>query len=214
MSEIEKKPKLEEIKPNSKKSKEIKKVTTGKVRQKKPSLAQKFTETFIGEDVDNVGNYLFFDVIVPALKNTITDLVSGGIEMLLYGNSGHKRPHIGRSGGQSYVSYSGYSSSGNRSRNSNSRHRDEEPRRPGGKRREDYRDYEFAARGDAEAVLEGLVEVIMNYDEATVRDLNELIGIESNYTDEGYGWTDVRDARVVRTRGGYSIDLPRPRSLD
>ena len=54
---------------------------------------RKLTDIFISEDVSNVKNYILLDVIVPAVKKAIYDLVVGTLDMSLYGGrGGGKRP--------------------------------------------------------------------------------------------------------------------------
>ena len=37
----------------------------------------------------------------------------------------------------------------------------------------------------------------------------DLVGITGQYTDNNYGWTNLRNAEPVRTRDGYMLKLPR-----
>ena len=89
---------MEEYKSNSYKSKEqtevpeekkIQKVANGKTRKK--SELSKFANVFISEDVQNVKSYILMDVLVPAIKKAISDIVANGIDMLLYGESGRTK---------------------------------------------------------------------------------------------------------------------------
>lgn len=43
----------------------------------------------------------------------------------------------------------------------------------------------------------------------SVADLYDLVGINGNYTDNKYGWFNIRTASVVRVRDGYMIKLPK-----
>ena len=65
--------------------KKIESVVSGKVRTKKKSEARKFADIFITEDIANVKTYVFMDVLVPAIKKAISDIVTNGIDMILYG---------------------------------------------------------------------------------------------------------------------------------
>ena len=85
---------MKEIAPNSHRYKEeqkatasekkIEKVVTGTVKTRKKPAAQKLTDIFISEDAANVKSYIFMDVLVPAIKKAISDIVTDGIEMILY----------------------------------------------------------------------------------------------------------------------------------
>ncbi|FAA01395.1 MAG TPA: hypothetical protein [Siphovirus UK_ancient_CT89] len=48
---------------------------------------------------------------------------------------------------------------------------------------------------------------------ATVGDLYGMAGISQTYTDENWGWRDLRGARAVRARNGYILDLPKPEDV-
>ena len=86
-----------ECKPNSNKYKQeqlkkeerpkINKVVSGTVKRSKNS-GSKLADVFISEDVSNVKNYILMDVIVPAVKKAISDVITNGIDMLLYGSNG------------------------------------------------------------------------------------------------------------------------------
>ncbi len=71
-------------------------------------------------------------------------------------------------------------------------------------------DIVFSRRGDADAVLDKMDEIISKYGFASVADLHDFTGVTSNFTDQQYGWTTTRNARVIRVRDGYAIELPNP----
>ena len=47
-----------------------------------------------------------------------------------------------------------------------------------------------------------------------IADLYDLVGMDSNYTDNRYGWTNLRSAQVVRVRDGYLLKLPKALPLN
>ena len=178
--------------------KKIESVVSGKVRTKKKSEARKFADIFITEDIANVKSYVFMDVLVPAIKKAISDIVTNGIDMILYGESGRSK----RSGGASKISYSSYY------------RKDDYPRENahirGGRSGLDYDDIIFDNRGDAESVLSSMEDVIDQYGVVSIADLFDLAEVSnSNYAMNNYGWTDLRTANVVRVRDGYILKLPR-----
>ena len=175
-----------------------KKVVKGTVkRQKKPFMKQ-IVETFVGEEVDSVGNYILHDVVIPAVKNTLSDAIQGGIEMLLFGDRDpNNRRHNNRN--KPNISYTNYSKPGN-----------VHHRRPGGVRSRAMNDIVLDSRADAQEVLNSLVDLIDEYGEASIASLNDLIGVTGKYTDNDYGWTNLNTARVSRVRDGYLLDLPKP----
>jgi hypothetical protein len=71
----------------------------------------------------------------------------------------------------------------------------------------------FASRSEAEEALNHLISLRDLRGVATVGDLCDLVGISKTYMDENWGWRDLRNARVVHTRSGYVLDLPKPEDV-
>lgn len=189
----------------------IEKVVTGLVKKQKRGFGKKLAETFLEDDTKSVGSYIFHDVLIPAAKAMISDMVGGGIEMLLFGD--RRGRNTRREGGRSFTSYGSYYRSTDRDRD---RDRDRVGRDISkvGRARHDFDEIILETRGEAEEVLSHLVDLIIDYNQATVADLYGLVGISENFTDNKYGWTDLRSASVTRVRGGYLINLPRTQLLD
>lgn len=200
----------EDYKPNSHRSKEqelhepmpekrTEKVVTGNVKQRKKSGLAKAGSIFVPGDVESVKSYILMDVLVPSIKRAISDIVCNGINMLL------GEPNRGKSGSAgAKVSYRSY-------------YQDRDERRdyarPRAQAQYSYDDVVFNNRGDAEEVLYRMEELLERYDSVSVADLFDMAGISCNYTDNKYGWTDLRSAHVERVRDGYIISLPRATSL-
>lgn len=198
---------MEEYKPNSHKSKEandkntpdkkVEKVVTGSVTTKKKNNVSKFADVFISEDIQNVKSYILLDVLLPSLKKAISDIVTNGIDILLYGESGRNK----KTSSASKVSYRSYYDKGNdRRENASERVRNGF----------DYDDLIFNTRGDAELVLSSMDEAIEKYGVVSVGDLYDLADVTTrNYMVHEYGWTNIRSASVIRVKDGYMIKLPR-----
>ena len=202
---------MDEFKSNSHRSKaaqpeeaetekKVEKVVTGAVSIRKKSGFRELTEDFLTKDVNSVKNYVLLDVLIPAVKKAISDIVTNGIDMLLYGESGGKRT----GGIASKVSY----------RNYYDQRRDREDstvqRARTGYR---YDEVVFDTRGDAESVLMRMEEIIDEYGMVAVADLYDLADIKGNHTDYKYGWTDLRTANPVRVRDGFVLQLPKAMPL-
>ena len=195
----------EEYKPNSHKfrekqnetltDKKIEKVVRGKVKTKPKSGMSKITDIFISEDASNVKSYIMMDVLVPAVKKAISDIVRDGIDMILYGESRGRKS----STTSSYVSYRDYSRSDDRDRFRDSRTRSGY----------NHDDIILETRGEAEEVLTRMDELIDTYGVVSVADLYDLIGKSCEYTDNKYGWTNIRNAEPIRVRDGYMLKLPK-----
>ena len=200
-----------ECKPNSNKYKQeqaelaaerpkINKVVTGNVKRSKNG-GSKLADVFISEDVSNVKNYILMDVIVPAIKKAISDVITNGIDMLLYGSNGRTNANRSTASTISYNRYYG---------------RDDHPRTsdPVQTSRYSYDNITLDTRGEAEEVLARMDEIIDTYKMVRVADFYDLVGVTGNYTDNKYGWTNIRNAEVVRVRDGYRIKLPRALPID
>lgn len=193
---------------NSKKPKQeapekapVEKVITGEVRRKQGLLRKVFGD-FIADDSSTVIGYVVTEVLVPAAKNAISDAVSQGIERMLFGDA---KP---RSGGNrpSYTSYS--------TRFTSPRQTEQRPSLSRQARAtHDFSDIILASRSDAEEVLDRLRDLISQYEVATVNDLYDLVGLTGEFTDDKWGWTDLRTASVRVVRGGYLLNLPRTQSI-
>lgn len=176
----------------------IQRVTKGKVKTKKKSELRKFADVFIAEDIAKVKSYALGEVIIPTIKKAICDIISNGIEMILWGDTGHTK----RSSG-SRISYSKYYDDRRDSRRSDMSTRT----------RYDIDDVIFERRDEAKEVLERMDELIDLYGMASIADFYDLAGVTGNYTDNKYGWTNLSSADVVSVREGYMIKLPRVRPL-
>ena len=186
-----------------KKKKKVERVATGKVKTKKKSEIHKLTDVFISEDISSVKEYIIMDVLLPTVKKAISEMVTNGIDMLLYGEARGNR----KDRGGSKVSYSKYYDYGDRDR-------DYDRRRTRTRMGYDYDEIVLESRGEAEEVLERMDDLLDNYGIVSVADLYDLVGITGNYTDNKYGWTSLRNASVQRLRDGYLLKLPKALPLD
>lgn len=184
--------------------KRVEKVVTGKVITKKKSGFSKFAGEFISEDAKNIKNYVIGDVLIPAFKKAISDIITDGIDIILYGGNGRSGSRRGPSDRVSYRSY--YDDRGGRasdrlttrySSNSYS-----------------YDDIVLDSRGEAEEVLARMDELMDTYGLVRVADLKDLVGITGSYTDNKYGWTNIRNAEIVHVRDGWMIKMPRAVAID
>jgi hypothetical protein len=193
-----------------KEDKKLEKVVTGPVARRKPSLGRRIREMFVGGDAQSVGGYVLIDILIPAVKDTLADMVSQGIERMLFGEARSTSRRTGyRPGGSSgYVAYQRYSSS-------RSQERREDPRpRLRSKGSHNFDDIILATRVEAEQVIDRMFDLLAKYEQVAISDLYEMVGITPQYTDERWGWTELRGAGVQRTMNGYLLDLPRPDPLD
>lgn len=186
---------------------EFEKVVSGKVIQRKKGLGRKVAETFTGDDAHSVGEYILFDVILPAAKAMISDAASQGVERLLFGETVRSRNT--RSSGSTHTSY-------NRMYSPNREERPSGPRTMSSRARasHDFDEIVLSTRVEAEEVLDCLIDAIDKYDVVSVADLYELVGITGSFTDDKWGWSNLAGSTVSHVRAGFLLNLPRPIALD
>lgn len=193
---------MEEYKSNSNKSREaavtqpekrVEKVVSGNTRVKKKSGIQKFADIFVPEDVGDIKSYIVTTVIIPAIKKAIMD----AMDMFLYGESGSAR----KAGSASKVSYRSYYE----------KNQDRRDTRPTRANAFDYDNIIFDSRGDADACLDAMYDILSTYPTVSVADLYDLADMPptNNYMLNRYGWVDLSGSTIVRTRDGYILKLPR-----
>jgi len=179
--------------------------------RKKRSFTESVARTFLGEETKSVGKYILFDVLIPAAKNTIQEMISQGLEMLLFGETRGTSRSRGRDKDRTTISYNSIY---------RNRDRDENPYDPRSKSsrsrgRFDLDDIVFRHGDEAAEVLDGLCDMLEQYDQVTVADFYELAGVDGgSWTDQKWGWTNLSKAFCTHTRGGYTVVLPEPVALD
>lgn len=183
--------------------KQIQKVTKNPAKIKTNEV-RKLADIFISEDISNVKSYIFMDVIVPAVKKAIYDVVTNGIDMFLYGGSGKGKSNST----SSKVSYRNYYE-----RKDNGGYRGSENTNTS-RNAFDYDDIVFDNRGEAEAAKQQMMDLVGRYGIVTVGDLYEMANRTPPYTAQKYGWMDVSSAETQRVRDGYILKLPKAVPID
>jgi hypothetical protein len=176
--------------------KRVEKIVRGKVRTKKNEV-RRFTDVFLAEDISNVKEYIIFDILAPIIKRGFYDLIVSSLDITLFGGRGQngKRPTADKVSYRDYNSMSRRDDRGSSSRTTSGY---------------SYDDIILETRGEAEAVLSRLDEIMEEYQIVRVADLYDLVGITGEHTDNKYGWTNIRNAEIERLRdGGYRIKMPR-----
>jgi hypothetical protein len=179
-------------------------ISGGAIERKEP-IRKKFLQAYAGDSAKSVGEYLVMDVIVPGTKNIISDMVTQGINRLLFGSSrpsGGVRSNIGGSG------YGKFFNGGGGNQQSTPAQMTQQARA-----NHSFGEIILLTRADAELVIDSLRELIEQYGNAKVTNLYSLVGISSDFTDQKYGWTNLARAGVIQIREGYLLDLPRPEVL-
>jgi len=171
-----------------------KRIVHGKILRKKKAGT-------LGGDVGVILGSIFEEIILPALKTLISDAITSGIDMALFGESRSRKRTSNPTG--SRVSYQNFYQ--NIASGTNKRR----PARSSAK----FEPIIFENGGEAKDVLSAMIDILSEYPHVTVADLNELAGLDGAHTDNKYGWDNLSEGRVRRTTAGYLLELPEPEEL-
>ena len=186
------------------KPKKLEKVVKGEVK-KKSGTGKILSNEFVKEEPSYVRDYILGEVVLPAVKNLIADIINNGVSMFLFGETRAPRRGDNRDRGRYSQRDRGYQ-------------RDEydEPRERryhNRMRYDDFSDYKLETRRDAIEVLDELRGYIDEYGQVEVARFFELIGEDSQGVDNDYGWTSLDHAYIDSVRGGFIIEFPKARYL-
>lgn len=184
----------------------IERVTIAEAVPRKSGLGKKIKNTFVGGSAKDAVDYMFTDVVVPAVRDTIVDALQGGIERLFNGeNSRTRRP----------TTTSSYSSVPRVDYTSMSRPSGpvQAPRTLSRRARtmQDFGDVIIPTRREADDVIDHLYEILSRCGDVKVADLYDLTGIKTEHTDHRWGWTALPGLKPLRTRDNrFMLALPEP----
>lgn len=188
--------------------------SVGVSRRKKP-LGRRFIDIFFGgQDAKSVGAHVFQRVLLPSAKDMFLDAVIQGAERMVYpeGQGGRNRPYRSSNGSSgTRVDYGRYSSSsapvrGREDPNERSLSRS-------ARANHNFEDIIIDSRVQADEVRDQMYKLIHKYEQVTVANLYRLLDITPSFTDQEWGWTDLRGFEIRRFRHGYLLDLPQPEFL-
>jgi hypothetical protein len=204
--------------PEPETEKKVERVISSSVTRRKKPIGKKIKETFFGGDPRDVTEHIVQDVVVPGIKNTISDMLIETIERAFYNGEARSGTRRGASRfGAPHNPYNRYSSTGQPTEKSWGGKPD--PRSPVGTTRRgramhDFEEIILDTKSEAEEILDRLVGHCEQFEGVTVAELYTMLGEKATWQDEKWGWNDLRDARTSRVRGGYLLDLPRPEPID
>lgn len=200
------KPPVERRIPEAQEKKVAKVISGNAVRRKRP-LGKRVREMFTGEDDGSLTEYVFMDMIIPALKDLVADVIIGSTERKLFGEASPRGRRPGRrSGPTNHFAYDRVSNPVGRAAGRDDP-RDGLSRRA--RARHEFDEIVIPTRPEAEEVLSQMFDLLERYDEVSVSEFYELVGVSGDFPDRRYGWTDLRGSRVSRANGGgYVLDLP------
>ena len=195
-----------------------------KVRHKK-SLWKSVGDRFISEDAEYVGSSIVDDILFPALKDLVNEILHSAIDMT-FGGGGYRGSYSGRSSrGRSRIAYNRMYDDSRFSRRRRDRDDDDYDDRRSRRRLPDCSEFVFDPRDfdrpsdakcAAEDLLDDMADRIEEYGQVDVAWFMDQVGedIDGRWNAEDWGWTNLAGVRVRGSnRNGWYIDLPRPKEL-
>lgn len=210
----EQKEPTKEIETSEEKPK-MEKVIDGKVTKHKKGLMERLVIGMLGPDgLPSITNHVSKEIIMPAIKNIIVDSVTSGVNMFMFGDRGNDSTprsggYVGPSSGyRPKTNYGGtYQQKTNYGRPTT--HTAPVTKRPRGNH---IPDYSLETRNDALVVLDSMIDSARTYGQISVSDYYDLIGVETEFTDNDWGWLaeDLELAVIKPSRGarGFIVSLP------
>lgn len=179
------------------------KVVTGNVEV---STSKKVKDAFIQKDGKTIRDYAFFDVFIPGVKRTIYDLVTRIFGMALFGDKGSSAPTNGYDYARPYQQVA-YRAGSDVMRPYNQAPVQKPQAALTGY---EYESWVFSNRGDAEAVLNQLTDMIEEYGFVTIVDLYDSVGKTAPYTADNFGWKSMNGCEPKLCSGGWRLSMTRP----
>jgi hypothetical protein len=182
-------------------------VKKGTVIQKKPNILKRVGRSMVADDVHDVGDFVVTDILVPALRNLLYDVVVGGAGRTIFGSAQARRPGVnpGLFGTAQNLKTAYHAASNPQAA---------PVAQPGltkqAQARFDFSEISLTDHSEAMYIIELLKQRVADYGTASVADLYDLLGHTGAFTDQNWGWNDLSVARVHQNRAGFVLDLPHP----
>lgn len=189
-----------------------------KVRRKR-SIWKSVSDRFISEDAEYVGSSIVDDILVPALKDLINDILHGAIDMT-FGGGNYRGSYSRRGRNRSHISYDRMYDDRRFSRRRDRDDDDYDDRRSRRRRLPDPREFIFDPRDfdrpsdakcAAEDLLDDMCDRIERYGQVDLAWFLDQIGedLDGRWNAEDWGWTNLSGTKVRGSnRNGWYIDLP------
>lgn len=177
------------------KPEKVEKVANGRRRKKT------IFEKIFNQDIRNIVSYLWGDILLPAAKNTLLDMIEDGAEMSILGTV---RRRGRRSNSSTYISYDQIGQD----------RRDRRDRGEPVRKSNEPDQILLDTKQEAEEVVSRLYDLFDTYQIVSLADYYDLVGATSEFTDNKWGWDSLKGTRILRVRDGYIIDLPKMIALN
>jgi hypothetical protein len=183
----------------------VEKVVEGPVIVRKKPLGRRFKELIFGEDFRGATRYIAADVLLPAVRNMVVDATTKGIERMVYGDNA---PRTRSGSGRSKTTYNSPIS-----RSRSVMIPDQPPFHSRHERGLEVRDIILSSRLEAERVVEELMDMVEEYQYATVADFYSLLGHPTTFVDNQWGWSALHYIEIRQIREGWLLDMPSPEPI-
>jgi len=183
-------------------------VVKGKATRKPRSVGKRLFDTFVGSDAPDMKTFVVEDVVIPGIKNMISDSVStvldtlkDTVEIAIFGETKKKKGSK-----YTYTPYSSYYDNQRSSRSESTVYR---------RKSNEVETIIFDSKEDAKEVIANLVDLTIDFGMASVADYYDMVDQDATVTDRNYGWFNFKHGlEVTRVREGYIINLPKPVVLE
>jgi hypothetical protein len=195
--------------PEKSEERQVERIVTTPVIQRKKSFFHKVKDVFFGGDFKTAAKYVAGDVLLPMFRDMLFQTVISSAERSIYPDAyGRRPPPLG--------SRVRYNSMPERRYPPDPRDRwDPRGRIPDQSSRRTYRvntrdsdEIIIGSRAEAERVVEDMFKDLEKYQVVTWGSVKEMLGLETSYIDQKWGWTYLHNVNIRQVREGYLIDLP------
>ena len=160
--------------------------------------ARKATKGGLAYEIREIANSLFSSLMKPTMQNLLLDFVNGALRMLVLKEDAS-------SYGRAHTPYNRFFDTSPTYQKSSSYSTVAPPIRAN-----PYEPVLIPTRQEAETVLYHMRARIEEFGWVTVGDLYSMCRMPSNFTQERWGWTDLKHVGIGHTNQGWFIDLPEP----
>lgn len=197
---------VEEVTEEREKTQRI--LTTQPIKPKR-GLLRRMSDVLIGPTgAKRIGEYIREDVILPKIKEIIADSISSAVNLALFQDTNYRAPNRSRHTW-------GDSAPTTRGTDYRSKFTEQAPptttRAVRRTRTTPFvENYLITDRNEAVEVLNTLCETADRYDNVSLANYYDMIGVQSAFTDHNFGWSidNILTATIIPTQGAYVIKLP------
>lgn len=199
----------EEVKDEERVKKEV--VVTKVSKKIKKGLVERLVSGMIGPDgIPSITSYLNKEIVVPALKNIVYDSFTSGLDMFMFRGDSPRNGASRNTGGYQRPPQQNTNYGAKYQPMNNHVAQPSTYAQPIQRNHATVETYLINDRNEALMVLDNMMEQINTYGVISVADYYDMIGVDSNYTDNTYGWSGhaLNRATIRPARNGFVLDLP------